>query len=440
VPGEYTRVPIDPETGRFLAHMELRIGFQIVSLRVYDSVGNRVAKQVSVHYSTEAPYIFIDEPENEAWVNSSLTYVVGQTEVNATVEAQGRIQVAEDGFFRILVYLTEGPNLVHVNVTSLAGNHNNASVMVYLDTIAPNLVVTYPLTSPFPTSQTGEIIRGLVEHGAVVFINTASITVNDDGTFANGVLLQQGAKRYTIRAVDQAGNVNEQEVVFLLDSVPPTMVVLVDGEDATRYTDEGILRTSHSTITISVSTEEGAYLEVDGESLQLEGREGSVEYGLTVGMNSIMVYVQDEAGNFEEFGPIFVDLDMTPPVIDLSAPPNNTDEVMLTLKGRTEPNVTLLVNGAPLSVDREGFFQKNFLLNEGTNRLDIVVEDRYGQITTLTHEVTMTPPEPEPLNTTPSSLPYMLALTAVVILVWAIVLKLWWKRGRARDEGKMEEA
>jgi hypothetical protein len=188
-----------------------------------------------------------------------------------------------------------------------------------------------------------------------------------------------------------------------------------------------------------VSTEEGAYLEVDGQPLQLDGREGSVEYDLSEGMNAIMVYVEDEAGNFHEFGPIFVEVDRTPPVIDLTAPPNNTQEVLLTLGGRTEPNVTLLVNGAPISVDRDGSFQKNFLLNEGANRLVIVVEDRYGQITTITHDITMTPPEPEPLNTAPSSLPYMLAITAAILLVEAMVLKIWWKRRRAHTEREMEE-
>ncbi len=432
--GEYSRVPIDPDTGRFRAHLDLNLGYQTVILRAYDNVGNRVAKQVLVHYSTEAPFIFIDEPLNGSFVNSIMTFVVGQTELNATVEAQGRLQVAEDGFFRILVYLSEGPNLVQVNVTSLAGNHNNITMIVYLDTVAPDLVVTYPPNSPYPTSQTGELIRGLAEHGAAVFINSVSISVEEGGTFANGVSLQQGAMRYMIRAVDLAGNSNEVEVVVLLDSVPPTMVVLVDGEDATRYTGEGILRTSQASITISVSTEEGAYLEVDGQSLHLDGREGSFVYNLSEGMNDIMVYVQDEAGNFQEFGPITVDVDRTPPAIDLPAPPHTTEEVRLMLRGHTEPNVTLLVNGAPIPVDREGLFQKTFLLNEGTNRLVIVVEDRYGQVTTMTYDITMTPPGPEPLTTTPSSLPYMLAITAVIIVVEAFVLKVWWKRRRARAE------
>ena len=161
-------------------------------------------------------------------------------------------------------------------------------------------------------------------------------------------------------------------------------------------------------------------------------------YNLSEGMNAIMVYVQDEAGNFQEFGPISVDVDRTPPVIDLPDPPDTTEEVRLTLRGHTEPNVTLFVNGAPVSVDREGFFQKDFLLNEGTNHLVIVVEDRYGQVTTMTYDITMTPPEPERMNTTPSSLPYMLALTAVIIVVEAIVLKVWWKRRQARAHARVE--
>jgi len=432
LPGKYSRVQIEPDTGMFRVHLDLPWRFQTVSLRVYDSVGNRVTKQVMVYYSTEAPFIFIDEPLEGSWVNSSLTFVVGQTELNATIEVQGRLQVAEDGFFRILVYLEEGPNMVQVNVTSLAGNHNTTTVMVYLDTLAPDLQMIYPPTTPYPTSQAGEAIRGLVEGGAAVFINSVSITVEEGGTFSNGVSLHQDANRFIIRAIDLAGNIDEIEVVFLLDSVPPTMVVLVDGDDATRYTGEGILRTDQATVTISVSTEMGAYLEIDGQSLQLDGREGSVVYDLSVGMNAIMVYVQDAAGNSQELGPIHIDVDRTPPVIDLPTPPDATEEVLLTLRGHTEPNVTLYVNGAPIPVDREGFFQKNFLLNEGINRLVIVAEDRYGQATNVTYDITMTPPEPLPMNTTPSSLPYMLAITALVLVVEAFVLWGWWKRKRAQ--------
>jgi hypothetical protein len=85
-------------------------------------------------------------------------------------------------------------------------------------------------------------------------------------------------------------------------------------------------------------------------------------------------------------------------------------------------------------VDSSGAFSKNFLVNEGVNRIVVTATDRYGQTTQLVREVTMTPPEPEPLNTTPSPLPYMLLLTVLTLAVVAIALKLWWRRQRTREE------
>ncbi len=435
LPADYIKVPIDEGTGRFSLTLEIRGGYQTISLRAYDAVGNRVSGNMQVYYSTVSPLVLIDQPVNDSWVNSSLLYVVGQTEANSTVEAQGRVQTTENGTFRILVYLKEGPNLVVVNVTNPAGNHNSTDVTVYLDTKPPELVMVHPPHTPYSTNEPREVIRGVVTAGEKVFINSVSIYLDDSGSFFNGVSLDQGAKRYVITAMDLAGNTDTLEVVFILDSVPPAVVVLANGQDATKYTEEVPLRTSSAFVTITVSTEEGAYLLVGGEVVAMEGREGSVDHPLDVGMNTIMVHVEDDAGNFYDFGPINIEVDRTPPLLTIDpSTPNRTEEALFTLRGRTEDNVTLLVNGAPVSVDSEGAFQKNFLLNEGPNRIVITVTDRYGQTTTLTHDITMTPPDPEPLNTTPSPLPYMLALTALTLVVVAVVLKLWWKRQRAKGD------
>ena len=165
--------------------------------------------------------------------------------------------------------------------------------------------------------------------------------------------------------------------------------------------------------------------------MTLKGTEVTIVYPLEEGTQTIRVHVEDLAGNGLDLDPINVDVDWSPPTLSLDASmPVMTEEALLTLKGNTEDNCTLYVNGARISVDTSGYFIKNFLLNEGNNRLVVVSTDMYGQSTSLVYEVQMTPPQPEPWPDTPSPLPMMLAITFALIVVEVVVLQLWWRRKR----------
>lgn len=429
VPSEYIRVPLDPSTGGFEAWVSLRFGYQTVSLRAYDTVGNRRAWTIEAFYSILSPFIFIDEPLEGSWVNHDLTFIVGVTEQGSIVEVQGRVTEADNGTFRIPAYLVEGPNFVRVNVTSIAGNHNTSQVLVYLDTSAPDLTVLHPPTSPYFTRDVRHTIRGLVEEGAQVYINEALVTNVVEGTYSNPVNLDQGANSYVVRAIDLAGNVASIEVVLNLDSQPPPLVVLVDGVDAMGYDDEEPLYTHAPSVVLTILTDEAAVVMVDGETVVPEAGTGAVVHILAEGTQTILVRVEDLAGNALEHPPIHVIVDRTPPTLGLEdGMPAHTDEALLSLRGRTEPNCTLTVNGARISVDSQGNFQRNFLLSEGGNRMVLVSTDRFGQSTTLVYEVEMSPPQPEPWPDPPSRLPAMLAITVVILVVEALVLWLWWRR------------
>lgn len=429
VPTDYVRVPLDPSTGRFVTSVDLRFGFQTVSLRAYDTVGNRRSWTIEAFYSILSPYIFIDEPLEGSWVNHNLTFIVGVTEEGATVEAQGRMTEAVNGTFRIPAYLVEGPNFVQVNVTSIAGNHNSSRVLVYLDTEAPGLSVLHPPTSPYFTRDVRHTIRGLVEEGAQVYINEALVTNVVDGTYSNPVNLDQGANSYVVRAIDQAGNVASIEVVMNLDSRPPPLVVLVDGVDAMLYDDEEPLYTHAPSVVLTILTDEDAVVMVDGEVVVPVEGTGTVVHVLSEGTQTILVRVEDLAGNSLEHPPIHVIVDRTPPALRLDdGMPVHTEEALLGLRGHTEPNCTLTVNGARISVDSHGNFVRNFLLSEGDNRMVLVSTDRFGQSTTLVYEVEMSPPRPEPWPDPASRLPTMFAITLVILVVEAVLLWWWWRR------------
>ncbi|UCC93973.1 MAG: hypothetical protein JSW25_04730, partial [Thermoplasmata archaeon] len=291
LPADYIRVPVDPVTGRFEHTIILRNGYQSISLRAYDTVGNRGSRLVEVFYSVSAPYVFIDEPFEGAWVNTNLTFIVGVTEVGTQVEVQGRVTIADNGTFRILAYLVEGPNLILVNVTSRAGNHNSTQVLVYLDTVLPELEVFDPAVSPHHTQYSTYRIRGKAEAGAEVYINQVPIETADDGSFTTlNVNLDEGSTKVTLRAVDGAGNVNAVDVVFIVDSVAPTLVVLVNGEDAIKYTDDGLLMTSADTVSLTIITDEDTILEVNGEIVTMDGTEVVIAYPLEEGTQTITVH------------------------------------------------------------------------------------------------------------------------------------------------------
>ncbi len=438
LPADYIRVPLDPNTGMFEHMVVLGNGYQTISVRAYDAVGNRRGKLVDVFFSLSPPYVFIDEPLEGAWVNKELIFVAGITEVGATVDIQGRVNEAENGTFRIPAYLVEGPNLLVVNVTSLAGNHNSTSVLVYLDTGAPSLEVVYPPASPHHTKDVSHTIRGTAEPGSYVYVNQVPVDVDEFGTFVtNRVNLNEGSTQFTVRAVDEAGNENVTQVVFLLDSQPPTLVVLVDGEDAMKYTDEGLLRTSARSLTITVNTDEDAMLYLDGETVATEGNQAIIVHPLSEGLQSITLRVEDPAGNWLDFPAIRVEVDWSPPTLSLDeGMPNVTEVVLLSLKGETEPNCTVTVNGVRVAVDSEGGFFKNFLLNEGVNTLIIESTDRYGQTTQVTYSVTMVAPEPEPWPDAESLIPLMLGITVAVLVVEVVILHLYWRRkGRKQEKG-----
>ncbi|MCJ2540552.1 MAG: hypothetical protein LN414_04715, partial [Candidatus Thermoplasmatota archaeon] len=186
-----------------------------------------------------------------------------------------------------------------------------------------------------------------------------------------------------------------------------------------------------------IITDEDAMLMLDGEQIVMTDTEVTVDYPLEEGFQTILIIVEDPAGNSLQMDPIRVDVDWIPPMLSLDeGMPNETEEALLGLRGLTEPNCTITVNGVRISVDSRGAFQKNYLLNEGPNSLEIVSTDQYGQSTMLVYDVTMKAPEPEPWPDVQSLLPLMLGITIAILVIEVVALQLWWRRKKQMEQGK----
>lgn len=123
--------------------------------------------------------------------------------------------------------------------------------------------------------------------------------------------------------------------------------------------------------------------EADRKTIDTEGN-FEIELPLTEGENTIAAYSIDANKNESDVGRTYtVLMDNQAPEIEVSEPkPDQTIELranqQLTVKGKTEPNARVMVNGRLAFADAEGNFSSTYQLSEGENKITIEAEDAAG--------------------------------------------------------------
>jgi hypothetical protein len=192
---------------------------------------------------------------------------------------------------------------VDVRVTDGAGNTATATTTFEVDTIAPTVSITYPVTgSSLGTSSVN--VTWTASGGTGSDIDVIEVKM-DDGAWVTGAGgsheftgLSEGAHSASVRATDGAGNAAVQSVSFMVDTASPSLSITSP--------DEGLETDSRSvTVTwtcddvgcgidrIEVCLDDGTYVSVGTVS------EHSFE-DLDVGGHTVDVRVYDKAGNTAE--------------------------------------------------------------------------------------------------------------------------------------------
>lgn len=67
------------------------------------------------------------------------------------------------------------------------------------------------------------------------------------------------------------------------------------------------------------------------------------------------------------------------PTIEIFTPLNNseTEENILTIKGKTKNAASISLNEKPIFVDKQGLFEEKLLLSPGFNTIEIKAKDRF---------------------------------------------------------------
>ncbi len=223
-------------------------------------------------------------------VNQETLVIEGITEPGATVWISGNPQpmtADPGGRFRSGYRLSEGPNVVEIKVTDVAGNTTRLERLVYLETQPPEILLTRPLENEWLNNPL-VTVEGKTHPEAKVTINRQNVQVNDDGTFSHQLLLEEGSNVLRIVAEDPVGNLATLErVVYVKTTLSPVQLSIADG---TIVSDPNFLLVGR--------TDPGNLVTVNGAPLTVSLL-GDFQYQTTLntGENLLTVQVRDQAGN-----------------------------------------------------------------------------------------------------------------------------------------------
>ncbi len=167
------------------------------------------------------------------------------------------------------------------------------------------------------------------------------------------------------------------------DTLPPQVPVIA----------APVAATSSATLGISGygEAQSEVVLVVNGSEFERKtlGDDGTftASISLTEGENTLTAYAIDQNKNESSTGKTFsVIYDSEPPKLEISEPqPDQHIELrknqVVTIKGMTDPNNRVTVNGRLVFANSEGAFTSTYQLTEGENKLLVEAEDKAGNKT-----------------------------------------------------------
>lgn len=186
---------------------------------------------------------------------------------------------------------------------------------------------------------------------------------------ADGRYRLQVTAKGTVRSSTQNANVQ-------VDTVPPTLRIANLND---------VSRVREANLTVEGLTDPDAVIQLQGDPavipVDADGR-FNIKQQLAEGSNIIQIAATDPAGNVATIAREVI-LITQPPEVAITSPANGawTNESILNLTGVVPAGTTLKVNNQEATVDANGQFQREVILQEGENILRLEATDDVGNIT-----------------------------------------------------------
>ncbi|MBS3817019.1 MAG: S8 family serine peptidase [Candidatus Thermoplasmatota archaeon] len=215
-------------------------GEHTVEVKAVDQAGNSKIATSTFKVDTTPPTIEIDNPgqdmvynDNEVnveWTASDDTSGIDYYEVQVNDEDWNEIGTSTQ---YLLENLDDGDNTVRVKALDEAGLEETDTVTFTVDTEAPQVNITSPFKEQVSDSEEVTVEWTAIEE--ITEIDQYSVRI-DDGDWeqmggdmaANHTFdgLEDGNHTVTVRATDEAGNSDQTERMFIVDTTPPELSII----------------------------------------------------------------------------------------------------------------------------------------------------------------------------------------------------------------------
>ncbi len=210
-------------------------------------------------------------------------------------------------------------------------------------------------------------------------------------TIILGIVIIVWGVPFFVKVVGILGDLkSEKEAIVEEDTIPPPVPRF-------SYIPEA---TNSATLPISGFTEPKVQVKIrfNNEEISTESdEEGNFllkRLVLNTGVNTVLVWAEDQSGNQSETTKSFEILyDTQEPELKIETPSdkNYVEEQTIDVKGETEPGARILVNEHVVVVDEEGRFSTRVTLKEGGNEITVVSQDKAGNETREKFTITYLP-------------------------------------------------
>lgn len=221
-----------------------------IAVPTKDNLGNTdtVPYSASITLDTTAPVLTVSTLSDGSWTNNELLNVSGQVTDNTGIQQltinDVAVAINPDGSFSYPVVLQDGPNIVGIRVTDLAGNEASDMRTINLDQDAPVITIATPADN-MNTKQSWIDITGTVDDQSTVTVevNAANpmAALMNGNNFSLTVALVYGINTIEVTATDFAGNTSTVKRTVTFDDQNPSLSVTYPAQD---------IKTNQSTITI----------------------------------------------------------------------------------------------------------------------------------------------------------------------------------------------
>ena len=213
------------ENGLFTLPMTLREGLNVIEIQAVDLAKNYRLRTLLVTYDITPPDVDMLFPQGDGAVNKSTITVAGDVEADVEQVRVNQVPVAiKNGRFSKGFKLSEGDNLVLVEVTDHAGNSINMAYTLTLDTNPPELVMDGLLDGTYVTEET-VLVSGRTDVDATVTLNGEEVPISG-GFFSVEAPLEEtkpgdDPNMLVVMAMDIVGNYVEVELHIYRDTSAP---------------------------------------------------------------------------------------------------------------------------------------------------------------------------------------------------------------------------